>query len=711
MAKTEAEAKTEKTTEGAVESAGNDSVDAAASGSDTEAGQPPDGDRLDQSDAGDTPHTQPDQPQKQTGEQSLAKAEESGLSASLETSGQQAEAADSEGGDRSDPVLQTEESVPQSPQDSSPPQPDQSTTDTQDSSPPHPDQSTTDTQDSSSSHPDQSTTDTQDSSPPHPDQHTTSSQDSAEVDTEAEPSETPPDTATEGAAGSPEDPSPTPVSVAEEQAPEAASQPRQAEPGESPTEGAPTETLAAEEVPHPPSQDSGAVTSPSEDTQLTSAPRSDSVDPTRAAAGPEDSSEPDSADRRDSEDQVRDPGPPQPVEPVTGSEEAECETPQDSAPAEVTLAAEGGGEEAAKDFEGGDHRCEDSQVPETEPVSADQGEVSDLQKASAVIVEESIASAVKVLAEESVGPAEAEAGESEGAEPSPEESSQPAESGPAEEDSKEIKDPAESPIVDTQKTSKTGVEDSADSVPTQQAGVKDSPSSSSPLASPRSAPKAEESEPPTAEGKADPQEASTTESEQPVDTSAALTSEADKASTSDSVRSGVQKTEPAAPDHLKEKQKAEDRPPQPLPALTKVRSDSGSSASAVSSDASLTRSGKRDRKRTSSDRKVTFKSPEGPTANTMGSGASRESDIEDADPRFAAQSTTAMSTASGWNAGSPPRSPGRGKAAQLSQQSSMKSSGHMSMARVSRFNMGKVVFFSLCFYRSEDGFSLFVWCD
>ena len=134
--------------------------------------------------------------------------------------------------------------------------------------------------------------------------------------------------------------------------------------------------------------------------------------------------------------------------------------------------------------------------------------------------------------------------------------------------------------------------------------------------------------------------------------------------------------------------------PRPVGTHAKARPASGSSStsslsSTDSADASAVarRRKKRGRPRAgSTGRKVTFRSPEPQsTANNMGAGASSQGDMEDLDPRYAAQSTAAMS-----HADSPPRSPVRSKQPMMSQHSSMKSSGHMSMARASRFNMGKL---------------------
>ena len=134
--------------------------------------------------------------------------------------------------------------------------------------------------------------------------------------------------------------------------------------------------------------------------------------------------------------------------------------------------------------------------------------------------------------------------------------------------------------------------------------------------------------------------------------------------------------------------------PRPVGTHAKARPASGSSStsslsSADPADASAVarRRKKRGRPRAgSTERKVTFRSPEPQsTADKMGAGASSQGDMEDLDPRYAAQSTAAMS-----HADSPPRSPVRSKQPMMSQHSSMKSSGHMSMARASRFNMGKL---------------------
>ena len=134
--------------------------------------------------------------------------------------------------------------------------------------------------------------------------------------------------------------------------------------------------------------------------------------------------------------------------------------------------------------------------------------------------------------------------------------------------------------------------------------------------------------------------------------------------------------------------------PRPLGTHAKARPASSSSStsslsSSDSADASAVarRRKKRGRPRAgSTERKVTFRSPKPQsTANNMGAGASSQGDMEDLDPRYAAQSTAAMS-----HADSPPRSPVRSKQPMMSQHSSMKSSGHMSMARASRFNMGKL---------------------
>ena len=137
-----------------------------------------------------------------------------------------------------------------------------------------------------------------------------------------------------------------------------------------------------------------------------------------------------------------------------------------------------------------------------------------------------------------------------------------------------------------------------------------------------------------------------------------------------------------------QREETDEPPPRPLPTHTK--SFSGSSSSSLSSagpaDASVAGRRKRGRPRTgSAERKVTFRSPEPRSADTMGSGASRDGEMEEVDPRYAAQSTAAMS-----HAGSPPRSPVRSKQPMMGHQSSVKSSGHMSMARASRFNMGKL---------------------
>ncbi|XP_076447663.1 uncharacterized protein LOC143284653 isoform X3 [Babylonia areolata] len=372
---------------------------------------------------------------------------------------------------------------------------------------------------------------------------------------------------------------------------------------------------------------------------------------------------------------------------TTESPEVNSDLTEDSTPKEVSAPIEQESQAA-----------ENSQASESEPKTEpqDYGEKDDLHQATSLIVQESITRAVKVLSEDLSEPEEGPPDSTEGEAAESDKPSDLADTRETAETGLSGQDPEQSasPGADQEETTNGGEEELA---PTQEGEAPELIKESFPVASTSSSdsPSLEKEtelhqEPPEEEDRIESEESTGIKSD--VDSSQAVqTSDTDKdtaAASVDHPADTEEKADSGTSDQLDNKvpPAAEESAPLPVAPQLPSGSDSASLSSTASGDASSVRKSKKKgpKKKRSSDRKVTFKSP---SPDTMGAGASRDGEIEEADPRFAAQSTAAMSTASGYNAGSPPRSPGRAKNASLSQQSSLKSAGHMSMARASRFNM------------------------